>query len=93
MAVKFSSASEVTEYLKRKASADYYTNNTASQKHAYSSTYTTFLGANVSAQGVRKIGGCQPGSTVDNQTCCTNNRGFIQRPEKVAPGKNVFNPC
>jgi hypothetical protein len=87
MAARFSSASEVTEYLKRKASAEYYTNNTASQKHAYSSTYTTFLGANVSAQGVRKVG------TTDNQTCCTNMRGFIQRPEKVAAGKNTFNPC
>lgn len=93
MAARFSSASEVTEYLKRKANAEYYTSNAASQKHAYSSTYTTFLGANVAAQGVRKIGGCQPGSTIDNQTCCTNTRGFIQRPEKVAPGKNTFNPC
>jgi len=80
MAVKFSSASEVTEYLKRRANSDYYTNNTASQKHAYSSTYTTFLGANVS-------------SPHTNKTCCRNNNGFTQRPEKVAPGKNRFNPC
>jgi len=88
MAVKFSSASEVTEYLKRKASAEYYTNYSSSQKYAYSSTYTTFLGANVSAQGARK-----PVNVIDNATCCKNTNGFIQRPEKVAPGKNRFNPC
>jgi len=93
MAVKFSSASEVTEYLKRKASAEYYNNYPASKKQAFSSTFTTFLGANVSAQGVRPIGGCQAGSAIYNQTCCTNTNGFVQGPEKVAPGKNTFNPC
>lgn len=93
MAARFSSASEVTEHLKRKANVQYYTNNPQNQKYAFSSTYTTFLGGSVSAQGVRKVCGCQPGSTVDNATCCVNSRGFQQRPEKVAPGKNVFNPC
>jgi hypothetical protein len=89
MAVKFSSASEVTEYLKRKASSEYYNNYSASQKHAYSSTYTTFLGASVSAQSARK-----PVDVAVNQTCCVSpNGGMSSIPEKVAPGKNTFNPC
>ena len=92
MSAKFKSASEVTEYLKRRATAAYYTNNVADQKRAYASTYTTFLGANVSAQGTRKIVGCNPGTTVDNKTCCPNNNGFQQRPEKVAPGFNKWTP-
>jgi hypothetical protein len=92
MSAKFKSASEVTEYLKRRANAAYYTSNVADQKRAYSSTYTTFLGANVSAQGTRKMVGCNPGSSVDNKTCCPNTNGFQQRPEKVAPGFNKWNP-
>ena len=92
MSAKFKSASEVTEYLKRRANSAYYTNGVADQKRAYSSTYTTFLGANVSAQGVRKIVGCNQSSTVDNKTCCPNNNGFQQRPEKFAPGRNIWNP-
>jgi hypothetical protein len=79
-ATKFKSASEVTEYTKRMANAAYYTNNTADQKRAYSSTYTTFLGANVFA--------------IPNimRTGVTNLSGFVQRPEKFAPGRNVWNP-
>jgi len=92
MSAKFKSASEVTEYLKRRANASYYTNNTADQRRAYASTYTTFLGANVSAQGVRTVVGCNQSTTVDNKTCCPNTRGFVQRPEKVALGKNAWNP-
>ena len=92
MSAKFKSASEVTEYLKRRANSAYYTNNVSDQKHAYASTYTTFLGANVSAQGVRTVVGCNQSSTVDNKTCCPNNNGFQQRPDKVAPGFNKWNP-
>ena len=92
MSAKFKSASEVTEYLKRRANAAYYTNNVADQKRAYASTYTTFLGANVSAQGVRQVVGCGQSSTVDNKTCCVNSNGFQQRPEKVALGTNKWNP-
>lgn len=92
MSAKFKSASEVTEHLKRRATAAYYTNNTADQKRAYASTYTTFLAANVSAQGVRQVVGCRQSSTVDNKTCCANANGFVQRPEKVAQGRNVWNP-
>ena len=79
-ATKFKSASEVTEYQKRMANAAYYTSNTADQKRAYSSTYTTFLGANVFA--------------IPNimRTGVTNTNGFQQRPEKVAPGFNKWNP-
>jgi hypothetical protein len=79
-APKFKSASEVTEYTKRMANAAYYTNNTADQKRAYSSTYTTFLGANVFA--------------IPNimRTGVTNLSGFVQRPEKFAPGRNIWNP-
>lgn len=79
-AVKFSSASEVTEYLKRKTSSAYYTNFPQSQKAAYASTYTTFLGAN--AYKLPTLEG----------TCLTNTTGFVQRPPKVAPGKNRWNP-
>ena len=79
-APKFKSASEVTEYKKRMANAAYYTSNTADQKRAYSSTYTTFLGANVFA--------------IPNimRTGVTNTNGFVQRPEKVAPGFNKWLP-
>jgi hypothetical protein len=79
-APKFKSASEVTEYTKRMANAAYYTNNTADQKRAYSSTYTTFLGASVYA--------------IPNvmRTSVPNTTGFDQRPEKFAPGRNVWNP-
>jgi hypothetical protein len=79
-APKFKSASEVTEYYKRMANAAYYTNNTADQKHAYASTYTTFLGANV--------------YVIPNimRTGVPNTRGFVQRPDKVAPGFNRWNP-
>ena len=79
-APKFKSASEVTEYKKRMANAAYYTSNTADQKRAYSSTYTTFLGANV--------------YMIPNimRTGVTNTNGFQQRPEKVAPGVNKWLP-
>jgi hypothetical protein len=79
-ATKFKSASEVAEYKKRMANAAYYTSNTADQKRAYSSTYTTFLGANVYA--------------IPNimRTGVPNTNGFQQRPEKVAPGFNEWNP-
>lgn len=79
-APKFKSASEVTEYKKRMANAAYYSSNTASQKHAYSSTYTTFLGASVYA--------------VPNimRTAVRNTNGFQQRPEKNAPGFNEWLP-
>uniref|UniRef100_A0A6C0HLU1 Uncharacterized protein n=1 Tax=viral metagenome TaxID=1070528 RepID=A0A6C0HLU1_9ZZZZ len=79
-APKFKSASEVTEYTKRMATAAYYTSNTADQKRAYSSTYTTFLGANVYA--------------IPNimRTGVPNTNGFQQRPEKVAPGFNKWLP-
>ena len=79
-APKFKSASEVTEYTKRMANAAYYTSNTADQKRAYSSTYTTFLGANV--------------YMIPNimRTAVTNTNGFQQRPEKFAPGRNIWNP-
>jgi hypothetical protein len=82
-AVKFSSASEVTEYLKRKATTAYYIPYPQSQKAAYSSTYTTFLGAN--AYKVPSVGA----------TCLTTDDAsynFKQRPEKVAPGFNIWNP-
>lgn len=92
MSATFKSASEVTEYLKRRANSAYYTSNVADQKRAYSSTYTTFLGANVSAQGVRTVVGCRQSSTVDNKTCCANTNGFQQRPEKNAPGFNKWLP-
>jgi hypothetical protein len=79
-APKFKSASEVTEYKKRMANAAYYTSNTADQKRAYSSTYTTFLGANVYAiPNVMRTG-------------VTNTNGFKQRPEKNAPGFNKWLP-
>lgn len=81
-AVQFTSASEVTEYLKKKTTATYYNNNSASQKQAFSSTFTTYLG------GVTyKL------PTVD-ATCCVNTRGFVQRPEKStsAQFRNVWNP-
>ena len=79
-APKFKSASEVTEYKKRMANAAYYTSNTADQKRAYSSTYTTFLGANVYAiPNVMRTG-------------VPNTNGFQQRPEKNAPGRNIWNP-
>jgi hypothetical protein len=71
--IKFSSASEVTEYLKRKTAVAYYGNHPQSQKAAYSSTITTFLGA----------GGYKFSPLAG---------GFVQRPEKVAPGKNRWNP-
>ena len=79
-APKFKSASEVAEYKKRMANAAYYTSNTADQKRAYASTYTTFLGASVYA--------------VPNimRTNVTNSNGFQQRPEKVAPGFNKWLP-
>jgi len=79
-APKFKSASEVTEYKKRMANAAYYTNNTADKKQAYSSTYTTFLGASVYA--------------IPNimRTNVTNLSGFQQRPEKNAPGRNKWMP-
>jgi hypothetical protein len=80
---KFSSASEVTEYLKRKATTAYYIPYPQSQKAAYSSTYTTFLGAN--AYKVPTVGA----------TCLTTDDAtynFKQRPEKKAPGKNRWNP-
>jgi hypothetical protein len=79
-APKFKSASEVTEYKKRMANAAYYTSNTADQKRAYSSTYTTFLGANV--------------YMIPNimRTGVTNTNGFQQRPEKNAPGFNKWLP-
>ena len=70
--VKFSSASEVTEYLKRKTAVAYYGNHPQSQKAAYSSTITTFLGA----------GGYKFSPLAG---------GFVQRPEKKAPGKNRWN--
>jgi hypothetical protein len=79
-AVKFSSASEVTEYLKRKTSSAYYTNFPQSQKAAYASTYTTFLGANAYKLPTQE------------GTCVSNTTGFVQRPAKVAPGKNRWNP-
>jgi hypothetical protein len=81
--IKFSSASEVTEYLKRKATTAYYIPYPQSQKAAYSSTYTTFLGAN--AYKVPTVGA----------TCLTTDDAsynFKQRPEKKAPGKNRWNP-
>ena len=71
--LKLSSASEVTEYLKRKTAVAYYGNHPQSQKAAYSSTITTFLGA----------GGYKFSPLAG---------GFIQRPEKKAPGKNRWNP-
>ena len=79
-APKFKSASEVAEYKKRMATAAYYTSNTADQKRAYASTYTTFLGANVYA--------------IPNvmRTNVTNSNGFQQRPEKNAPGFNKWLP-
>ena len=79
-AVQFKSASEVTEYLKRKTSSAYYTNHPASQKQAYCSTYTTFLGA--SAYKLPTI----------QATCYTNSVGIMQRPEKTAAGINKWNP-
>ena len=78
--VRFSSASEVTEMKKRAAVNQYYRYYPQSQKAAYSSTYTTFLGANVFAiPNVMRTG-------------VTNTNGFQQRPEKVAPGFNKWNP-
>ena len=81
-AVQFSSASEVTEFLKKKTAATYYNNYSASQKQAFSSTFTTYLG------GVTyKI------PTVE-ATCCINSNGFTQRPEKSTSAQfmNKWNP-
>ena len=81
-AVQFTSASEVTEYLKKRTTASYYNNNTASQKQAFSSTFTTYLG------GVTyKIPSVE-------STCCTNTQGFVQRPEKPTQAylMNKWNP-
>lgn len=79
-AVKFSSASEVTQYLKRKTVSAYYTNYPASQKHAYSSTLTTFIAAD--AYKIPSV----------EATCLNSVTGFVQRPEKVAPGANHWMP-
>lgn len=81
-AIQFSSASQVTEFLKKKTTATYYNNYPASQKQAFSSTFTTYLG------GVTyKLPGVQA-------TCCTNTNGFTQRPEKSTPAylMNKWNP-
>lgn len=81
-AVQFSSASEVTEFLKKKTTANYYNNYPASQKQAFSSTFTTYLGGvTYKLPSVRA-------------TCCTNTNGFTQRPEKSTSAQfmNKWNP-
>ena len=69
--VRFSSASEVTTMLKRTATTNYYRNYPQSQKAAYASTYTTFLGGSVyNAQKGSNFVSPEP-------TCTTNNNGFV----------------
>ncbi|NBR60742.1 hypothetical protein EB118_10925 [bacterium] len=67
---RFSSASEVTEYLKRKTTFNYYNNYTASQKDAYSSTYTTYLAGSIYKD------------PTSSATCCPSSNSIVQRPEK-----------